>query len=207
LGKILNKEDLMKTAQPLFLILALLLLGLSLPAQTAKGTEEPNDALEDVQSDDGEGSALGVSADHALVNIWRPSKFNPRASFFVYFGPELVTLLKAGSYQQFSVQPGPFTLMIQSQTWEILKGTLEAGKTYNVLVSVAQGYNRAVARLEMVSAKDPRIAELAGAKPRTVDPKSMVKYVKKYGPQGKTMFTKLQAGKAKSREILASDGE
>lgn len=103
-----------------------------------------------------------VSADKATIVFMRPSNFGFAISSAVYDNtaaqPQFIGLVEANTKVAYVVEPGEHSFMVVSEAADFLKATVDAGKTYYVLVTPRMGAWRA-----RFSFRPLRHDELSGA--------------------------------------------
>lgn len=149
--------------------------------------------------------------DKAVVTFLRPSIFGGAIRFGLWDGDELVGVLTARSYIQYSVKPGPHIFMARAENWSYVKADLEAGKNYYILGKVFPGFWKARCALDPVKKEDSTTQQqidkwLRELTPIEIIPGKAEAYAQPRVQQVREAVNEFKAGKVKFEVLEAGDG-
>ncbi len=106
----------------------------------------------------GEAALMVPTADSAIVVFMRPATFGGAIQSVVYEATtpnhSMVGIVSSGTKVAYRTPPGEHMFMVVSESADFLRATLDAGKTYYVLVTPRMGVWRARFSLKPVRAAD-----------------------------------------------------
>jgi len=109
---------------------------------------------------------MSPTADSAVVVFLRPSSFGGGIQSSVFDATtsqnEFIGIVSSGAKVQYRAKPGEHMFMVVSEAADFLKATLDANKTYYVLVTPRMGMWRARFSLKPVRTEDPKGTRLEG---------------------------------------------
>lgn len=154
-----------------------------------------------------EAEVVKTGPDYAVVNFLRPSFMGNGITFGMWDGENLVGVLTYKKYIQYKATPGEHIFMTRAENWAVIKANLQAGKSYNVLVSPHMGWMKARVGMEVLKPDDKRVDEwMANLGAITLDPAQRDAYVKGRLDEVRQAVRNVQNGSADYTVMNPEDG-
>jgi len=152
-------------------------------------------------------TVLVPGPDYAVVNFLRPSSLGGAIKFGIWDKEDLVGILTPKNYIQYKASPGEHIFMTRAENWAVIKATVEAGKTYSVLVAPRMGVWKARAGMEVIRPDDVRLSKwMSNLEPITVDPAKRDAYVNERIDDVRKAVQNVQDGRAEFDVMKPTDG-
>jgi len=128
--------------------------------------------------------------------------------FGIWDKENFIGILTPKNYIQYKAFPGEHLFLARAENWAVIKGSLEAGKTYYILASPRMGAWKARVAMEVLRPDDPRLNEwMRSLTPSTVDPGKRDAYVQEWLEPVRKAVENIEAGRADFIVINPSDGK
>ncbi len=147
--------------------------------------------------------------DYAIVNFIRPTLFGGAIKFGVWDRDQVVGVLTPERCVQYRAAPGEHLFLIRAENWGIVKATVEAGKTYTILVEPRLGLFKANVHPIVIKPDDKRLAGwMKNVVYETLDPAIRDKYARGRDDDALRAARQVDEGKAQPDDVMSpADGE
>ena len=153
-------------------------------------------------------TVLVPGPDYAVVNFLRPSNMSGAIEFGIWDKENFIGILTPKHYIQYKASPGGHMFMARAENWSVIQATVDAGKTYYILVAQRIGVLKARVDMEVVRPDDARLSKwMDSLKPIMTDPARRDAYVNERVVDVHKAVQNVQAGKAAFDVMKPTDGK
>ena len=156
-------------------------------------------------------SVADAKPDTALITFVRARSYGGKSTFHIWDSMDYVGTIAGGQYIQKEVTPGEHMFIVHAQNWAYIKGTLEAGKKYYIVLNTAPGFTHAAAVPVPITKAQTKYGQadidnwMKTLTPMTPNPQAAPAWVQARKPQVERAVANGQAPDARFQEFGAAD--